>query len=81
MRLLYLGLTDRQVALVFWGMTLVSLLLVVIIERFLVSWTHLYTTLFSVYLIVMFGVFFTQRVRWSETSVNANVPSQSLSSR
>ncbi len=56
--LAYLGLTDRQVALVFWGMTLVSLLLVVIIERFLVSWTHLYTTLFSVYLIVMFGVFF-----------------------
>ena len=26
--------TDRQVALVFWGMTLISLLLVVIIERF-----------------------------------------------
>ena len=56
--LAYLGLTDRQVALVFWGMTLISLLLVVIIERFLLDWTHLYTTLFSVYLIVMFSVFF-----------------------
>jgi UDP-GlcNAc:undecaprenyl-phosphate GlcNAc-1-phosphate transferase len=56
--LAYLGLTDRQVALVFWGMTLISLLLVVIIERFLLDWTHLYTTLFSVYLVVMFGVFF-----------------------
>ncbi|MCC7232731.1 MAG: undecaprenyl/decaprenyl-phosphate alpha-N-acetylglucosaminyl 1-phosphate transferase [Bacteroidia bacterium] len=31
--LAYLGLSDRQVALVFWIMTLISLLLVVIIER------------------------------------------------
>ncbi len=56
--LAYLGLTDRQVAMVFWFMTLISLLLVVIIEKFLVQWQHIYTILFSLYILFMFMVFF-----------------------
>jgi UDP-GlcNAc:undecaprenyl-phosphate/decaprenyl-phosphate GlcNAc-1-phosphate transferase len=56
--LAYLGLSDRQVAMVFWGVTLVSLMLVVIMERFLNDWTHIYTGLFTVYFIFMFGIFF-----------------------
>lgn len=56
--LAYLGLSDQQVALVFWCMTLLSLLFVVIIEKFLLSWTHVYTLLFSIYVVVMFSLFF-----------------------
>ena len=56
--LAYLGLTDRQVALVFWAITLISLMLVVIMEKFLGEWNHLYTLLFSIYFILIFSLFF-----------------------
>ena len=56
--LVYLGLTDRQVAMVFWFMTLISLLLVVIIEKFLGEWRHIFTVLFSLYFLFMFFIFF-----------------------
>ncbi|REJ82273.1 MAG: undecaprenyl/decaprenyl-phosphate alpha-N-acetylglucosaminyl 1-phosphate transferase [Bacteroidetes bacterium] len=56
--LAYLGLSDRQVALVFWFMTLISLLLVIIIEKFLKEWKDIYSILFSVYFVLMFSVFF-----------------------
>lgn len=56
--LAYLGLSDRQVAMVFWFMTLLSLLLVVIIEKYLREWTHTYTAIFSVYVVLMFALFY-----------------------
>jgi len=56
--LAYLGLSDRQVAMVFWAMTLISLLLVVIMEKFLSQWSHTYTAIFSIYFLSMFGIFF-----------------------
>lgn len=56
--LAYLGLSDRQVAMVFWFMTLISLMLVIIIEKFLGEWRHVYTALFSAYFLLMFFVFF-----------------------
>lgn len=56
--LAYLGLSDRQVALVFWVLTLISLLLVIIMEKFLGDWNHNYTLLFSGYFLSMFGIFF-----------------------
>lgn len=56
--LAYLGLSDRQVAMVFWFMTLLSLLLVVIIEKYLKDWTHTYTIIFSVYILLMFSLFY-----------------------
>ncbi len=56
--LAYLGLSDRQVALVFWVLTLISLLLVIIMEKFLGEWNHNYTLLFSGYFLSMFGIFF-----------------------
>lgn len=56
--LAYLGLTDTQVALVFWVLTLISLILVVIMEQFVLEWSHKYTLLFSGYFISMFGIFF-----------------------
>ncbi len=56
--LAYLGLSDRQVALVFWAVTLISLLLVIIMEKFLKEWTHIYSALFSIYVVLMFSIFF-----------------------
>jgi UDP-GlcNAc:undecaprenyl-phosphate GlcNAc-1-phosphate transferase len=56
--LAYLGLTDGQVALVFWVLTLISLILVIIMEKFLGEWTHNYTMLFAGYFLSMFGIFF-----------------------
>ncbi len=56
--LAYLGLTDSQVTLVFWVLTLISLLLVIIMEKFLGDWTHNYTFLFAGYFLSMFGIFF-----------------------
>lgn len=56
--LAYLGLSDSQVTLVFWVLTLISLILVVIMEQFLGEWTHNYTYLFSGYFLSMFGIFF-----------------------
>ena len=56
--LAYLGLTDRQVALVFWALTLVSLVIVVVMEKFLTEWTRSYTFLFAGYILSMFAIFF-----------------------
>lgn len=56
--LAYLGLSDRQVALVFWAITLISLMLVVVMERFLKTWSHVYSALFAIYFFLMFGIFF-----------------------
>ncbi len=56
--LAYLGLSDRQVALVFWAVTLMSLLLVIIMEKYLKQWTHVYSILFSAYILTMFSIFF-----------------------
>ncbi|MBK6397564.1 MAG: undecaprenyl/decaprenyl-phosphate alpha-N-acetylglucosaminyl 1-phosphate transferase [Bacteroidetes bacterium] len=56
--LAYLGLSDRQVALVFWAVTLMSLLLVIIMEKYLKQWTHIYSVLFSAYILTMFSIFF-----------------------
>lgn len=56
--LAYLGLSDRQVALVFWAITLISLLLVVIMERYLNEWNHIYTALFAFYFLMMFSLLY-----------------------
>ncbi len=56
--LAYLGFSDRQVALVFWAITFISLIMVLIIERYLVQWNHFYTMLFAAYIVIMFSVFY-----------------------
>ena len=56
--LAYLGFSDRQVALVFWAITFISLILVLIIERYLIEWNHFYTMLFAAYIAIMFLVFY-----------------------
>jgi UDP-GlcNAc:undecaprenyl-phosphate GlcNAc-1-phosphate transferase len=56
--LAYLGFSDRQVAMVFWAITFISLIMVLIIERYLIEWNHFYTMLFAAYFGIMFSVFF-----------------------
>lgn len=62
--LAYLGFTDTQVALIFWAISLISLVIVIISEKFLLEWSHTYTIIFSCYFLMMFLVFFlTTRVK------------------
>jgi UDP-GlcNAc:undecaprenyl-phosphate GlcNAc-1-phosphate transferase len=63
--LVYLGLSDRQVALVFATICCVSIFIVYLIERYLQQWNHLFSILFSAYALTMFLVFFiaTRAVR------------------
>jgi UDP-GlcNAc:undecaprenyl-phosphate/decaprenyl-phosphate GlcNAc-1-phosphate transferase len=53
-----LGFSERQVAVVFAAITIISVILIVIIERYLVEWNHFYTILFSIYVLLMFFVFY-----------------------
>jgi UDP-GlcNAc:undecaprenyl-phosphate GlcNAc-1-phosphate transferase len=66
--LAYLGFSDRQVALVFWVVTLISLVIVVISEKYLLEWNHVYTLIFSIYFLLMFAVFFyATRIKKTES--------------
>lgn len=53
-----LGLSDRQVALSFMSLSLVSVAVVVFIEKFVTKWSHLYTVIFGVYFILLLTFFF-----------------------
>jgi UDP-GlcNAc:undecaprenyl-phosphate GlcNAc-1-phosphate transferase len=56
--LAYLGFTDTQVALIFSAISLISIIIVIISEKFLLNWNHFYTIIFSAYVLLMFTVFF-----------------------
>lgn len=53
----YLGLSDRQVALAFFGLSLLSLVMLIIIDRALPkdTWDYKHFILFLVYFIILFG--------------------------
>lgn len=53
-----LGLTDRQVAIVFVSLALVSIGINVILEEFILSWKHQYSIIFASYFIALLGFFF-----------------------
>ena len=55
----YLGLSDRQVAITFLLLSLISLTLVVIINTVIENWTNLHFTLFSTYIITVFTFLFS----------------------
>ncbi len=56
--LAYLGLTDRQVALVFVSLAICSFSLNVMIEEFLPVWSHALTVAFAGYFLVLLVFFF-----------------------
>jgi len=56
--LAYRGLTDSKVALVFGAIALLSFLVIMLIEKYIINWEHTYTVVFSLYFLVFFVYFF-----------------------
>jgi UDP-GlcNAc:undecaprenyl-phosphate GlcNAc-1-phosphate transferase len=54
----YLGLSDSQVAFLFFGMGGFSIFLVLVINRFVESWSHYYTAIFVGYFLLLLTVCF-----------------------
>lgn len=55
--LVYLGLKDKQVALIFTFISVVSLLIIFCIHQFNVIWNYVYTFIFFAYFLLIFSVF------------------------
>ncbi|MCF8463625.1 MAG: undecaprenyl/decaprenyl-phosphate alpha-N-acetylglucosaminyl 1-phosphate transferase [Flavobacteriales bacterium] len=54
----YLGLSDRQVALTFFGLSFLSVVFLIIIDRFILNWEYIHFGLFLTYFLVLFGFLF-----------------------
>lgn len=54
----YLGLSDRQVALTFFGLSFLSVIFLVIIDKFIEQWEYLHFGLFLTYFLVLFRFLF-----------------------
>ncbi|MBK5286197.1 MAG: undecaprenyl/decaprenyl-phosphate alpha-N-acetylglucosaminyl 1-phosphate transferase, partial [Bacteroidia bacterium] len=57
--LAYIGLSERQVALTVMGVSLLSILLVICIVKFITVWTPVYTFLFVAYILLVLGIMFS----------------------
>jgi UDP-GlcNAc:undecaprenyl-phosphate GlcNAc-1-phosphate transferase len=55
----YLGLTDSQVAMTFAGISLISLMLIFVIQGTIVNWSTKHILIFGGYILVVFGALFT----------------------
>jgi UDP-GlcNAc:undecaprenyl-phosphate GlcNAc-1-phosphate transferase len=55
----YLGLSEKQVALVIAIISLISSIIVVYVISSIKVWTHIYTIAFITYFLIVFGVLFT----------------------
>lgn len=51
----YLGLSDRQVALTFFGLSFLSVIFLVIIDQFIERWNYWHFGLFIAYFLILFG--------------------------
>jgi UDP-GlcNAc:undecaprenyl-phosphate GlcNAc-1-phosphate transferase len=56
--LAYRGLSDNKVALVFGAIALLSFLVIILIEKYIIYWEHTYTVVFSLYFLAFFTYFF-----------------------
>jgi UDP-GlcNAc:undecaprenyl-phosphate/decaprenyl-phosphate GlcNAc-1-phosphate transferase len=56
--LAYLGLTDRQVAITYIFLSLVSMAIIYFIENGTATWSHYYTFVFAGYFIILIAFFF-----------------------
>lgn len=66
----YLGLSDSQVAFLFFGMGGFSVFLVLVINRFVEGWSHVYTAAFAGYLVILLCVCFIIK-RIVDRNINA----------
>ncbi|MCF8276614.1 MAG: undecaprenyl/decaprenyl-phosphate alpha-N-acetylglucosaminyl 1-phosphate transferase [Flavobacteriales bacterium] len=51
----YLGLTDRQVALSFFGLSFLSVIFLIIIDRLIARWEYIHFGIFLAYFLILFG--------------------------
>lgn len=56
--LVYLGFKDKQVAIIFASITLISLLFIILIHQFVPIWNNYFTFFFGLYFVVVFFIFF-----------------------
>ena len=56
--LAYLGLSDKKVAIVFLSLSILSVITVYLIEKYITDWSHLYTILFGVFVVALLTFFF-----------------------
>ena len=56
--LVYLGFSDRKVALIFGGISALSMAFIVLITEFIEVWNYLYFGLFVAYFVTVFSVMF-----------------------
>jgi len=54
----YLGLSDRQVALTFFGLSFLSVIFLVIIDKLILRWEYIHFALFLGYFLILFGFLF-----------------------
>ncbi len=54
----YLGLSDRNIAILYGGICLISIILIYIIINFVNEWSLLYSFLFGLYFLLIFGALF-----------------------
>lgn len=54
----YIGFNDTQVALIFMGISFISLILTIIIVNFTPHWNIIYDIIYSLYIIILFSVLF-----------------------
>lgn len=72
--LAYLGLSDKQVAYVYIILSLISMIIIFLIEKFIIEWEHIYTAVFGIYFIALLVFFFFTTRRNSQ----ANEPGKSV---
>lgn len=56
-RLAYLGFSDRQVAIVFFVISIISSALVIVMHSYIADWSYLTSVLFVSYFLIILGVF------------------------
>ncbi len=54
----YLGMNDRQVAIIIIGISIVSIILNVVVLRFINEWSLMYFAIFGIYFLILFLVLF-----------------------
>jgi len=56
--LAYMGLSDRKVAIAYLTLSMISVLIIFFIEKYVTTWSHLYTSIFGVYFLILLTFFF-----------------------
>jgi len=69
----YLGFSDRQVAITFLSLSMISVCIVFFIEKYVQQWSHTYTLIFGLYFSILLSFFFiiSRKAAAKQSSVNS----------